>query len=91
MILQVDSAAIQQAVQAVTGIGVQFLPKGYTILAPAISALITLATAAVIRAIERGGIKKRHRQERQEIIQAYLKEDSAALAEVISKLQKRKK
>ena len=91
MILQVDSAAIQEVVQSVTNTGTQFLPGAYKLLAPAISAVITLITAAIIRAIEKSKIEKRHRTQRQDLIQAYLSKDSAALAEKISELQKRAK
>lgn len=91
MILQIDSAAIQEVVQIVTTTGTSFLPGAYKLLAPAISALVTLITAAIIRAIEKGGMKKKQRIERQELIQAYLSKDSAALAEKISELQNRKK
>lgn len=91
MILQIDSAGIQEIVQSVTNTGTQFLPGAYKLLAPAISAVITLITAAIIRAIEKGKINKRHRIERQDLIQAYLSKDSAALAQKISELQKRRK
>ena len=91
ILLQIDSAAIQQVVQSVTDTGTSFLPGAYKLLAPAISAVVTLITAAIIRAVEKGAMKKKQRAERQELIQAYLSKDSEALAEKISELQNRRK
>jgi len=87
MILQIDSAGIQQAVQQAADIGTSFLPGDWQILAPAISSVLTLITAAIIRAWEKAQIRKEQRQERRAIIQAYLEKDSAALAAKVSELQ----
>ena len=90
-LLSIDSAGIQEAVQQAGQIGINFLPGDWQILGPAISSVLTLITAAIIRAWEKGQIKRQQRQERREIIQAYLLNDSAALAEKVSELQKKDK
>lgn len=90
-LLSIDSAGIQEAVQQAGQIGINFLPGDWQILAPAISSILTLITAAIIRAWEKGQMKRKQRQERREIIQAYLLNDSAALAEKVSELQKKDK
>ena len=90
-LLEIDSSAIQQAVQQAGQVGISFLPGDWQILAPAISSILTLITAAIIRAWEKGQMKREQRRERREIIQAYLLNDSAALAEKVSELQNKDK
>ena len=88
-LLNIDSAGIQQAVQQAGQVGTSFLPGDWQILAPAISSILTLITAAIIRAVEKGRIRREQRQERREIIQAYLQKDSGVLAEKINELQQK--
>jgi hypothetical protein len=88
MILQLDSALIQQVTQEITGLGVSFLPPYYQLFAPAISAIITAITAAIIRHVEKKKIKSNHEKERSEIMQAYLKRDTEEMARIIHEINK---
>jgi hypothetical protein len=85
----IDSAAIQHAVQTATNAGTQFLPGAYQLFAPGITAIVTLITAAIIRAVEKRNIKRKHKKECQELVQAYLSKDTGLLAEKISELKSR--
>ena len=88
MILQIDSALIQQVTQEITGLGVSFLPLQYQLFAPAISAIITAITAAIIRHVEKKKIKSKHEKERSEIMQAYLQRDTEEMARIIHEINK---
>lgn len=85
-----DSLQIQKTVETVSNIGINLLPGDWQILAPAISSILTLITAAIIRAIEKAQIKKEEKKKAAEIIQAYLSKDEIELAKKIHELQKTK-
>lgn len=87
MILQIDSALIQQVTQEITGVGVSFLPLQYQLFAPAISAIITAITAAIIRHVEKKKIKSKHEKERAELIKAHLQKDAAQMGKIINKIK----
>ena len=87
MILQLDSALIQQVTQEITGLGVSFLPLHYQLFAPAIAAIITAITAAIIRHIEKKKIKSNHEKERAELIKAHLQKDAAQMGKIINKIK----
>lgn len=87
MILQLDSALIQQVTQEITGLGVSFLPLHYQLFAPAIGAIITAITAAIIRHVEKKKIKSKHEKERAELIKAHLQKDAAQMGKIINKIK----
>ena len=87
MILQLDSALIQQVTQEITGLGVSFLPIHYQLFAPAIGAIITAITAAIIRHVEKKKIKSDHEKERAELIKAHLQKDAAQMGKIINKIK----
>lgn len=86
---QIDSAGIQQAVDQAGQFAVSFLPGDYQLLAPAISSILTLITAAIIRAIEKASIKRQQRQEMRDLVQIYLAKDKEALDQKINEIQNR--
>jgi len=86
MILQIDSALIQQVTQEITGLGVSFLPLHYQLFAPAISAIITAITAAIIRHVEKKKIKSKYEKKRSKIMQAYLKGDTEEMVKIINQI-----
>lgn len=89
MILQIDSAAIQETVQTISKTGLSLLPPDWQILAPALSSIITIITAAIIRAWEKNKIRREQRQEMKDLIQVYLQRDETALHDKINEIQKK--
>ena len=89
MILQLDSALIQQVTQEITGLGVSFLPPYYQLFAPAIGAIITAITAAIIRHVEKKKIKSKHEKERAELIKAHLQKDAAQMGKIINQIKEK--
>ena len=89
MILQLDSALIQQVTQEITGLGVSFLPPYYQLFAPAIGAIITTITAAIIRHVEKKKIKSNHEKERAELIKAHLQKDAATMGKIINQIKEK--
>jgi hypothetical protein len=87
MILQIDSTLIQQITQEVTGVGLTFLPLKYQLFAPAIGAIITAITAAIIRHVEKKKIKSEHEKERAELIKAHLQRDAAQMGKIINQIK----
>lgn len=86
---EIDSAGIQELIQTGAGLGVQLLPQNFQILAPAISSVLTILTAAVIRYFEKRRIEKERKRELQDIVKIYLLKDKEELSKKISELQKR--
>ena len=86
----IDSAAIQAAVSAAADAGTSFLPFPYKFLAPIISSLLTLITAAIIRHVERGQMRDKHNAEKSEIIKAYLSKDAEQLNKKLSDYEKQR-
>lgn len=62
-----DSLAIQQTVQTVSNVGTQFIPAPWNLFGPAITSIVTIITGAIIRSIERGKMKRRHKKEIDEL------------------------
>jgi len=62
---EIDSAAIQEGVKTVWTFGSQFLPPYLKIFSALIGGLLTAATAAIIRTIEKKKIDARHRADLQ--------------------------
>lgn len=91
MILQIDSSSIQAIVQNITALGVSMLPANYGFLFPVITSTITAVTALIIRAVEKGKLKREHKQQTQEIVKAYLLKDKHALDRKISEILNRNK
>ena len=88
LIEAIDSAAIQSAVSAAADAGTSFLPFPYKFLAPIISSLLTMITAAIIRHVEKGEIKAKHNAEKSELIKAHLLKDTETLNKKLSEYGK---
>ena len=84
----IDSATIQAAVSAAADAGISFLPFPYKFLAPIISSLLTMITAAIIRHVESGQMRDKHNAEKSEIIKAYLTKDTEQLNKKLSEYGK---
>ena len=87
--LQVDSAAIQEIIQTGAGVGLQFLPSNFQILAPAISSILTIITAAIIRFFEKKRIERERKKELRDIVQTYLDKDNTEFEKIIEEIQKK--
>lgn len=87
--LDIDSTSIQNIVQNVAGIGLNLLPNNFQILAPAISSLITILTAAIIRYFEKKKIHQEQKETMRELMHLYLQKDSAELSKRIYEMQKK--
>ena len=73
----IDSSAIQETVKIATEAGILFLPEHFKLLAPAISALITAITAAIIRHFEKKNLEtvyKRSLQNETELLNKRIEE-----------------
>jgi len=88
-LLQIDSAGIQNAVQQTGQVVASLLPGDWQLLAPAFTSVLTLITAAIIRAVEKGRMKREQKNRMRELVQIYLSKDADALHDKINEIQKR--
>lgn len=87
--LEIDSLGIQNAVQQAGQLAASLLPGDWQLLAPAFTSVLTLITAAIIRAVEKGRMKREQRNQMRELVQIYLSKDADALENKINEIQKR--
>ena len=85
-----DSLEIQQTMQVITGAGTSFIPSAWQWLTPLITALITIVTGAIIRAVEKGKLNKQHKAERAKLIQLALDSDKPELKKQLQILKDKK-
>ena len=64
--VDLDSVAIQQGVQTADQIGQKFIPAPWNVFSPLITFFVTTLTGAIIRAIEKGKMKRKHKRELEE-------------------------